>query len=66
MEVEWIQYKWLDNGNLLDNDTRVHEEFKDQKLGIQLSNRMVEFAKERKTKIHPLYPIVVKTFARHP
>src|SRR5690606_37814858 len=34
MEAGWIQYKWLDNGNLLANGTRVYEEFKEQKLGI--------------------------------
>jgi predicted GNAT family acetyltransferase len=66
MEAGWIQYKWLDNGNLLANGTRVYEEFKDQKLGIPLFNRLVEFAEERKTKIYPLCPFVVKTFARHP
>lgn len=50
MEAGWIQYKWLDNGNLLANGTRVYEEFKDQKLGIPLFNRLVEFAEERKQK----------------
>lgn len=66
MEAGWIQYKWLDNRNLLANGTRVYEEFKEQKLGIPLFNRLLEFAEERKTKIHPLCPFVVKTFARHP
>src|SRR5690606_37559405 len=59
VEAGWIQYKWLGNGNLLANGTRVYEEFKDQKLGIPLFNKLVEFAEKRKTKIYPLCPFVV-------
>lgn len=47
MEAGWIQYKWLGNGNLLANGTRVYEEFKDQKLGIPLFNKLVEFAEKK-------------------
>lgn len=50
MEAGWIQYKWLDNGNLLANGTRVYEEFKNQKLGIPLFNRLVELRKKVKQK----------------
>jgi len=66
MEAGWIQYKWLENGNILADGTRVYEEFKDQKLGMPLFNKLVEFAKDKNVKIHPLCPFVVKTFKRHP
>lgn len=66
MEAGWIKYKWLENGNLLADGTRVYEEFKDQKLGLPLFNRLIEFVKERQVKIYPVCPFVVKTFARNP
>lgn len=66
MEAGWIKYTWLDNGNLLADGTRVYEEFKDQKLGSPLFNKLIEFVKEKQVKIYPVCPFVVKTFARNP
>jgi len=66
MEAGWIKYQWLGDDTLLANGTRVYEEFKDQKLGMPLFNKLIEFAKERNVRIKPECPFVAKTFARHP
>ncbi|MEL1243048.1 GNAT family N-acetyltransferase [Flavobacterium sp. DGU11] len=66
MEAGWIQYQWLEDGNLLASGTRVYEEFRDQKLGMPLFSRLVDFAQEKNVRIQPQCPFVAKTFARHP
>lgn len=50
LEAGWIGYFWLENGNLLANGTKVYEEFKDQKLGSFLFDRLVAFAIEKQVK----------------
>lgn len=65
-EAGWIRYQWLENGNLLANGTLVYYEFRDQWLGTPLFNRLIEFAEEKKVKIYPVCPFVVKKFTVHP
>lgn len=66
MEAGWIKYEWMDNGNIRTNGTRVYEEFKDQKLGTPLFNRLIEFIQEKNIKVYPECPFVVSKFARNP
>ena len=66
MEAGWIQYQWLEDGNLLASATRVYEEFKGQKLGRPLFNKLIGFAQEKNVRIKPQCPFVAKTFARYP
>lgn len=65
-EAGFIQYSWMDKGQINANGTLVHEAYRDQKLGMPLFNRLIAFAKEKGIKIYPTCPFVVKTFARHP
>jgi len=51
---------------MLADGTRVYEQFKDQKLGLPLFNRLIDFAKEKEIKIYRICPFAVKTFACTP
>lgn len=65
-EAGYIQYQLLPSGNLDANGTLVYDEFRDQKLGTPLFNRLVDYAREQGVKIVPTCPYVAKMLDRHP
>lgn len=65
-EAGYIKYKYLENGNINANGTLVYDDFKDQKLGMPLFDKLIEFVTEKGIKIYPTCPFVVKMFSRKP
>lgn len=65
-EAGYIKYTWLPNDNLKADGTLVYDEFRTQKLGAPLFDKLISYAQELGVKIYPTCPFVVKTFARRP
>lgn len=64
-EAGFIKYDILPNHNLLANGTLVHDEFKSLRLGGQLFDTLIAYAREKNVKIYPTCPYVVKMFEKH-
>lgn len=65
-EAGYIQYKWMENGNINANGTLVYDEYREHRLGMPLFDKLIEFAREKGIKIYPTCPFVVKVFSRRP
>jgi predicted GNAT family acetyltransferase len=52
--------------NLIIYHTEVSEKLKGQGIGLQLLERMVNFAREENLQVVPLCPYVLAQFRRHP
>lgn len=58
---------WKIHNDFIEADsTDVDESLKGQGIGKRLFEEMIKHARERKLKIKPVCPFVVKMFERHP
>lgn len=65
-EAGYIKFKWVENNDINPFSTLVFDEYRDKRLGMPLFDRLVEYIIEKKVKVYPTCPFVVKMFSRKP
>lgn len=60
-----MTYSKAGNDKIIIDHTEVNEKFKGQKIGLQLVEASVVYAREHNIKIMPLCPFAKKMFERH-
>ena len=62
----YIKYEWSKNGNIKATGTFVDEDNRGKKLGEQLFQILIDYAKESNIKIFPVCPYIIKMFEKKP
>ena len=61
-----MAYTWAGEGMFIIDHTDVSEDYRGQGIGRQLSDKVVEFAREKNLKIISLYPYAKSVFDKDP